>query len=139
VDPSSILYPSIAMALLTLALLVYMGLSRAGAVRRGEVNPRFYRSYREGEQPEALHVLGRHVQNHFEVPPLFHVVVLATYVTGLVDGLAVGLSWAFFGLRCLHTMVHLGGNRVPRRFAVFGLSVLALAGLWVHLWWGLTS
>lgn len=138
-DPSSILYPSIAMALLTLALLVYMGLSRAGAVRRGEVNPRFYRSYREGEQPEALHLLGRHVQNHFEVPPLFHVVVLATYVTGLVDGLAVGLSWAFFGLRCLHTMVHLGGNRVPRRFAVFGLSVLALAGLWVHLWWGLTS
>ncbi len=138
-DPTSILYPSIAMALLTLALLVYMGLTRAGAVRRGEVNPRFYRSYREGEQPEALHVLGRHVQNHFEVPPLFHVAVLATYVTGLVDGLAVLLAWSFVGLRIAHTLVHLGGNRVPRRFAVFALSVLALAGLWLHLMWGLMS
>jgi hypothetical protein len=136
-NPTDILMPSIAMALLTLALLVYMGLSRFRAVRRREVNPKFYRSYREGEQPERLHVLGRHVQNHFEVPPLFHVVVLATYVTGLVDPLGVSLAWAFFGLRCVHTFVHLGTNNVLRRFTVFGLSVVMLAALWVRLLLGL--
>lgn len=138
-DPISILFPSIAMALLTLALVLYMGLSRFAAVRRREVNPKFYRAYREGEQPERLHVLGRHVQNQFEVPPLFHVVVLATYVTGFVDEVAVALAWSFFGLRCLHTVIHLGSNNVPRRFAVFGLSVLALAGLWANLLLNLIS
>jgi hypothetical protein len=82
-NPTNILLPSIAMALLTLGLLLYMGLRRVAAVKRGEVSVKFYRAYRDGEQPERLHVLGRHIQNHFEVPPLFHVVVLATYVTGL--------------------------------------------------------
>ena len=48
-------------------------------------------------------------------------------------------AWSFVGLRIAHTLVHLGGNRVPRRFAVFALSVLALAGLWLHLMWGLMS
>lgn len=138
-NPTNILLPSIAMALLTLGLLLYMGLRRVAAVKRGEVSIKFYRAYRDGEQPERLHVLGRHIQNHFEVPPLFHLVVLATYVTGLVDLASVGLAWAFVALRCVHTLVHLGSNRVSRRFNVFALSVLVLIALWVNLFIGLLN
>jgi hypothetical protein len=138
-NPTNILLPSIAMALLTLGLLIYMGLRRVAAVKRGEVSSKFYRAYRDGEQPERLHVLGRHIQNHFEVPPLFHLVVLATYVTGLVDLASVGLAWAFVALRGVHTLVHLGSNRVSRRFNVFALSVLVLIALWVNLFIGLLN
>ena len=69
------------MFFLTVALIARMAYLRyLTAVQRGEIL-RYYRLYNEGEQPPALQLIGRHVQNHFEVPPLFHAAVLFLYVT----------------------------------------------------------
>ena len=70
------------------------------------------------------------MQNHFEVPPLFHLACIALYVLDGVGAVALAFAWAFFGLRLIHTVVHLNGNQVPRRFMVFGMSLIALLGLW---------
>ena len=131
--PTAIVYPSIAMFFLTASLITRMAYLRIGAVQRGEISIGYFRLYNEGVQPEALQLIGRHVQNHFEVPPLFHAVVLLLFVTGSVTPLAVGLAWAYVALRCVHTAVHLGSNDVRRRLQVWASSLLVLSGLWLLL------
>ena len=91
----AILLPSIAMALLTLSLILFMGLHRVHAVRRRRVHIRFFRAFRGEELPEDLHLINRHVHNHFELPPLFHVAVVATYAAGAVTPLAAAKSLRF--------------------------------------------
>jgi len=132
-DPSEIIYPSIAMFMLTFSVVLYMGGSRYAAIRRGEVSIRFYRLYTEGQQTPRLQVIGRHAQNHFEIPPLFHIAVLFLYVTGSVSPLAVTLAWLYFASRCAHTFIHLGSNDVTLRFAAFLVGGLILASLWIVL------
>ncbi len=132
-DPTAIVYPGIAMFSLSLAVLFHLGVSRFAAIRRRDVSVKYYRLYNEGEQPERLQLLSRHVQNHFEVPPLFYIVLLFLLVTGSVNPVAVTLAWLFFLSRCLHSYIHLGSNDVRRRFLTYGASGLILAGLWICL------
>jgi len=132
-DSSAIVFPAIAMFMLTASVIAYMGGSRLSAIRRGEVSIRYYRLYNEGEQPPRLQVIGRHAQNHFEVPPLFYIAVLFLYVTGSVTQLTVVLAWLYFGLRCVHSFIHLGSNDVRHRFIAFASSGLVLVAMWIAL------
>ncbi len=132
-EPTAIVYPGIAMFFLSFAMVAHLGASRFAAVRRRDVSLKYYRLYNEGEQPERLQLLGRHVQNHFEVPPLFYIVLLFILVTGSVTPVAVILAWLYFLSRCLHSYIHLGSNNVSRRFFSYGASGLILAGLWTCL------
>ena len=131
--PTAILYPGIAMFALTLSTIVALGIARYRAIQRREVSIKYFRTYNEGGQPAFLHVLARHVQNHFEVPPLFYFALLFLFVTGSVDALSVSLAWLFVAARCVHSFIHLGSNNVSRRFFTFGVSLLFLAGLWATL------
>lgn len=134
-----ILYPAIAMFLLTIGTIFRLGLARYRAIHAGNVSIAYYRTYNEGDQPERLHLLGRHVQNHFEVPPLFHLGVLFAFVSETVSPTGIVLAWSYFALRCVHTYIHLGSNNVSRRFAVFGSSLLVLTGLWISVLVGLVQ
>lgn len=128
--PETILYPSFAMFALTLGLLFSLGFARFRAIHSRQVSIRYFRTYDEGEQPAFLHRFARHVQNHFEVPPLFHVGVVLAYVTGQVSTATLALAWAYVGARVVHSAIHLGYNNVSQRFFVFGLSLVVLGGLW---------
>ncbi len=132
-DPTAIVYPGIAMFFLSLAMVFHLGVSRFAAIRRRDVSVEYYRLYNEGEQPERLQQISRHVQNHFEVPPLFYIVLLFLLVTGSVTPVAVTLAWLYFLSRCLHSYIHLGSNDVRRRFLSYAGSGLVLAGLWICL------
>jgi hypothetical protein len=132
-DSSAILFPAIAMFMLTASVIAYTGGSRLAAIRRRDVSIRYYRLYNEGEQTLRLQVIGRHMQNHFEVPPLFYIAVIFLYVTGSITPLAVVLAWLYFGSRCVHSFIHLGSNNVTHRFVAFALSGLILIGLWMLL------
>ena len=132
-QPTAILYPAIAMFGLTFSLLAYLAVCRFRAVGQGEISIKYYRAYNEGTQPPRLHLLGRHIQNHFEVPPIFYIAVLFTFVAGAVNPVSVTLAWLFVAARVVHSFIHLGSNDVSRRFFTFGAGVLVLAGLWVNL------
>lgn len=130
---SRILYPAFAMFYLTAGVLFRMGYMRFTAVARREMDPRFYRTYDEGQEPPHMRVVTRHFINLFEVPMLFYVGVTLAYVTGQVNGWMVGCAWAYVALRYLHTWVHLGSNDVLTRFRVYGASGLVLVVLWTSL------
>jgi hypothetical protein len=127
-----IFFPAIAMFFLTASVLARMGMARKRAVETREIDPKFYRLYNQGQEPPHLRQLTRHMQNHFELPPLFYAVILMLYVTGSVNSQAVITAWLFVALRALHTYVHLGSNFVPRRFMLFIGSVLMLTLLWLN-------
>lgn len=127
---TAMFYPSFAMFALTLGCLLLMGHARVNAIRRREIKLSWYRAYTEGTQPPRLHIIGRHVQNHFEVPPLFHLGVVLAFVTGAVSMHALAFAWLYVAARFVHSFIHLGSNNVNHRFAAFGFSLLMLVGLW---------
>jgi len=129
-NTAAIVYPAGAMFLLTLGCMLALGFARFRAIKNGQVKISFYRAYDTGSQPRHLHILGRHVQNHFEVPPLFYAGVLFTIHTNAVSGITVSLAWMFVFLRCVHSYIHLRNNNVSLRFYTFGTSLLVLGGLW---------
>lgn len=134
-----ILYPAVAMFLFTMTCLFGLGIARLRAIRRGEVKISFYRGYDEGSQPKRLHLFARHVQNHFEVPPLFHIGVLLSYATQSVSAAALGFAWLFVLARLLHAYIHLGSNNVTHRFLAFAFSLVMVSGLWLSLLIALAS
>jgi hypothetical protein len=118
---------------LTLGVLVWLGVARYTAIRNRSVSIKYFRTFNEGNQPERLHLLSRHMQNHFEIPPLFYAGILFTYASGSVTMLSVVLAWLFFFTRCVHSFIHLGANNVSARFFTFGVSLIFLAGIWASL------
>jgi len=132
-NPNAIIYPAIAMFALSIGVIIKLGTTRFVAIRRREVSIRFFRTYDEGTQPKRLHLLSRHVQNHFEIPPLFYVGVILTYIAGFVTLAGVTFAWLYVASRSLHTYIHLGSNNVTHRFFVFAASLLFLFGLWLTL------
>lgn len=135
VDPVLILYPAFAMAFLTLGLIFRLGIQRYGAVGRREVSVKYYQLYEEehAERPKELRLLERHIQNHFEVPPLFYVAVLIAFATGQVNAVSLTLAWLYFAIRVVHTGIHLGYNNVLHRFSAFGASLFVLLLLWLTI------
>jgi hypothetical protein len=133
-DKTIILYPSIVMALLTLAMILSMGLRRFLAVQTRRVGIKYYRTYDDGPgEPERMRQHSRHVQNHFELPTLFHLAVWATFLLGTVNALTLAVAWLFVGSRCLHSFIHLGYNDVTHRFLAYGLGLFAVLFLWARL------
>lgn len=138
-ETSLILYPSFALFALTIGSIFYMGHHRYRAIHAREISISYYRAYDTGTQPERLHIINRHVQNHFEVPPLLHLGVLTAYVTNSVTVAALCFAWLFVLARYVHTVIHLGSNNVSVRFFTFGFSLLMLTGLWASVFWCVVS
>lgn len=134
-DPASnqILYPCFAMFALVAVVLARMAVLRFGAVRRGEMDPRYYKTYQGGEEPEHMRVVTRHFLNLFEMPVIFYVVTLMTYVTHQASGWMVGLAWTYVALRYAHSWVHLTSNDVLMRFRLYIASGIVLVVMWASL------
>ena len=131
---NAIFYPAIALAIMTMTLIFAMGLRRFFAVRTRTVNGRYYVTFDASEgEPPSLRRHSRNVQNLFEMPPLFYAVVIALYVTGHVDAVAIAAAWVFVACRALHSFIHITYNTVLHRFFVYGFGVMTVAFLWIKL------
>jgi hypothetical protein len=135
VSKALIFYPSVVMALLTLVMIASMGLRRYAAVAQRKVNFKLYRTFNpaEGEEPEPMRRHTRHVQNHFELPPLFHLAVFGTYLVGEVGPATLAAAWLFVASRGVHSVIHMTYNKVLHRFLAYGVGLVAVAFLWVRL------
>ena len=58
-------------------------------------------------------------------------------LSGLVNDVTLGISWAFVALRVAHSSIQCSYNRVMHRFVVFLLGVACLMALWGWLAYGL--
>lgn len=134
----SILYPVLAMFVLTAYCLFRLASLRFKAVSRGEIDPRFFRLYRNAEEPDNLRVHSRHLANLFEAPVLFYVIIIIAFVTQQTGLLPLVLAWAYVVLRYAHSYVHLTSNRVLTRFRIFAVGWTVLAVLWLVVFAGIS-
>ncbi|MDJ0910212.1 MAG: MAPEG family protein [Woeseiaceae bacterium] len=126
-----LVYPMATMVLLTALVLVRMVLGRMAAVRRGEVDARFYKTFDSGEgETRQLAQHTRNFINLFESPVLFYAGCITAMVVGQGTGVIIWLAWAYVVFRAIHTVVHLGSNRIPPRMVMYGASWIALLAIW---------
>jgi hypothetical protein len=130
---NQILYPVFAMFALVAFVLLRMRSMRFAAVRNREVSVGFYRAFQDGSEPESLRVVSRHFVNLFEMPVLFYVGVIMTYITHNVSGWMVGCAWAYVVLRYAHSFIHLTSNDVRVRVALYFASAAVLLAMWATL------
>ena len=123
-----------AQVLLTLGILVWMGMERVPRVARGEIAVDAIAVERDA-YPLRARLLSNNFDNQFQLPVLFYVAALLALWSGGTGWVELVLAWLFVVLRYIHAAVHVGTNRVYRRFAIYtaGLVVLGLLWLWLVL------
>ena len=132
-DKTSILFPMIALATLTFAVLMLIPVRRFRAGIAGQVKFDDFR-YGESERvPPEVSIPNRNMMNLLELPLLFYVACLTYLVIGRVDGVALALAWAYVGLRAAHSVIHVTYNRVRHRLIAFALSNIVLVSFWTSL------
>jgi hypothetical protein len=129
----SLVYPMLALVLLTAGVLVMLFRSRVRMVREGLAPVSYFRVFQGSPEPEFAVKPARHFANLFEAPTLFYVACLAAMVAGVTGPAVVGLAWGYVALRYVHAWVHLGANRVRHRMRAYFASWLLLLALWIHV------
>ena len=130
--PETIFAPMLALMALTFAILLYTGYKRFSAGFAGRVKAHDFRYGENANVPGDVAVANRNLMNLLEMPLLFYVLGLSAYATHHVTEFTVLISWAYVGLRAVHTIIHLTYNRILHRFSVYAASNGVLFVLWLE-------
>lgn len=130
-----ILIPLVALAIWSLAMLVWLATARVRAMIRLRVHPQKYPRNQDlgAALPETAQWKADNYNNLMEQPTLFYAVVLALAIVGEGSGLNLVLAWAYVATRIAHSLVHAIANRVVLRFRVFAVSTVILLALAIRL------
>jgi hypothetical protein len=134
-----LVYPMAAMVLLTFLVLIKMFRSRVRAVKAGEANAGYYKTYQEGSEPRETAQMSRHLVNLFESPTLFYAACIAGMVTGQNTAVLIVLAWIYVALRMIHAYIHTGSNKLQPRINAYFSSWLVLLGMWGVLVFGVAT
>lgn len=132
-DKTSILFPMVALASLTFAVLLLIPVRRFRAGIAGQIQ---YDDFKYGESqrvPPEVSIPNRNMMNLLELPLLFYIACLTYLVIGSVNEFALALAWLYVALRIVHSAIHVTYNRVRHRLIAFGLSNVVLVMFWTNL------
>ena len=128
-----LVYPMAALVLLTFVILGMTLRARVRALKAGEADVGYYKTYQEGKEPREVAQLSRHVANLFESPTLFYAACIVGMITGQNAGLLIVLAWVYVGTRVIHAYVHTGSNSLLPRMGIYFASCFVLFGMWSTL------
>ena len=129
----ALLFPILALVLLTFGVAVMLFRARVRSVREGHTPVSYFRVFHGSPEPEFLAQRTRHFTNLFETPVLFYAGCLAAMVAGVSGPVVLTLAWGFVAARLVHAWVHLGANRVRHRLRAFVAGWFFLLGLWGYV------
>lgn len=132
----AILAPAAALVVWSLVVLVWMVVTRIGALKAAGIDlskskPGGRGQDLQGVLPDAVNWKAHNFTHLMEQPTLFYatVVILAIAGAGQLD---VALAWAYVALRVAHSVWQATVNRIPVRLLLYALSTSALAVLAVR-------
>lgn len=134
-----ILFPMVALATLTFAVLLLIPYRRFRAGIAGQIAIDDFRYGESARVPPEVALPNRNMMNLLELPVLFYVACLTYLVIDRIDDRALLLAWAYVGLRIVHSAIHLTYNRVRDRLVAFAASNVVLIMLWTNLLRNLSS
>jgi hypothetical protein len=129
----SLIFPMLALVLITFGVLLIMFRARVRLVREGLAPVSYFGLFQGSPEPEFLVKPTRHFVNMFEVPTLFYAGCLAAMVAGVTDTVTVTLAWGFVAARSIHAYIHLGANRIRHRMRAYFVGWLLLLALWIYV------
>jgi hypothetical protein len=132
-EANQLIFPMVAMVLLTFSILVRLFFARRRAVAEGTVNADYFKVYQGAPEPEASAKLARHFSNLFEAPVLFYAACIAGIALNVAGTLFLALAWIYVVLRVIHTAIHTGANKIYPRLTAYFASWLVLLAMWVFL------
>ena len=125
-----ILYPAMAMALLTLGVGLLLLRARVLAVRNGDLNPAYFLYNRGAKQPDYLVRVEQNYSNQFELPVLFYALTGLLYTSQDAGYTELGLLWGFVLSRFVHSLAHIRLNRLLWRRDSFIVGFMLLLVGW---------
>lgn len=132
-NETRILLPVAALAALTFVVLLQVPFRRFRAALAGTVTAEDFTFGESARVPADVSIPNRNLMNLLELPVLFYVACLTSYVSKTTDGAMLVLAWVYVALRAGHSLVHLTYNKVPRRLVLFAASNVVLGVVWVRL------
>jgi len=129
-----ILLPLLAQVLITLAVWIYMYITRLREIRHKGIEPQRLALRLDAQKLlSASAAPADNFKNLFEMPLLFFLAVLLSLILLIQDDLLVAFAWAFVVLRAIHSLIHCTYNQVLHRFTVYIASSLMLFLMWFRL------
>ena len=125
-----LVYPMAAMVLLTFLVVAKTFFGRVQAVKAGETDASYFKTYQEGRESRKGAQMSRNVINLFEAPTLFYAVCVAGMVAGQNSGILVALAWTYVVTRVVHSYIHIGKNKIQPRLVAYFSGWLVLLGMW---------
>ncbi|MBV9138447.1 MAG: MAPEG family protein [Hyphomicrobiales bacterium] len=126
----AVLAPLFVQVALTFGLLFWLAPLRVGALRRNEVAAREI-ALGEKAWPPRLQKIANSLDNQFQLPVLFYVLVILAILARKTDLLFVIMSWLFVISRYVHALVHTGSNDVRVRGPIYGIGLIILVLMWI--------
>jgi len=132
--PESLLAPGAVLALWTLIMLGWVAATRFPALAKSGIDlkaapPGGRGADLENILPPQVNWKSHNYTHLLEQPTLFYAVIVFLHLSGGSTDLTRGLAWAYVILRIVHSLWQARVNRVPIRFAIFGLSTFCLLAL----------
>ncbi len=131
-----ILAPVIALVLWTMAIWLWMYITRIPAMQKADIPADRMTGMTPGYLDEILPAniqWKAHNYNHLmEQPTLFYAIALTLAIIGAGDGFNLTLAWIYVGLRVVHSLIQVTVNIVMIRFFVFALSSIVLIWLTIN-------
>ena len=129
----SILYPMLAMVVLTVIVAVVLFRRRVNEMRSRRIHPQKVATSAQMAAAIEDSRAADNFRNLFETPVLFYAAVIVVYATQLTSVAYVTLAWAYVATRVVHSAIHCTYNRVIHRLLAFAASVLLMWALWTLL------
>ena len=123
------LYPVLALIVWTLVMLLWMYATRIPAMQKAKIDPNDARHPDAGYNdkiPSSVRSVADNYNHLHEQPTIFYALVFFAALTGGSDNSFMYLTWAYVGLRVIHSLVQVMSPKVTQRFLVFMLSSIVL-------------
>ena len=134
---SPILEPLIVLVLWTLAMCVWLYVTRIPALKKHRIvyDPRRPAEEFHAALPPQVRWKADNYNNLLEQPTIFYAVALTLALLNAGSGLNAGLAWAYVALRIAHSIVQAVFNVVMVRFALFAAASLVLLAMTLRAAW----
>lgn len=119
--------------MLTFCVLGLIPIRRIGATLRKEITPDDFLYGESARVSGYVSIPNRSMMNLLELPVLFYVVCIVSYMTDSVGSTILFLAWLYVSLRIAHTVIHLSYNKVLHRLIAFAASNVTLIAMWIVL------
>lgn len=125
-----LIYPTLAMIAWIFVVGVILALRRKTAFTSGAVRPDEVTVSTE-RYPVPARLAAANFTNQFETPVIFFALIMLAMETGATGYVMAILAWLYVATRVVHTVIHIGPNKLRLRGAVYGIGVIALFCMWL--------